>query len=98
MYLSRDIFQCKPGKAKDLVTKFKTFGAILQEMGYAPSRILTDVSGEHYWTVVMEQAIESIDDLAEMTRKVMTDPRTAEVMKDYHDLIQSGRREIYKVE
>ena len=80
MYLSRDIFQCKPGKAKDLVARFKKFSLVLQEMGYAPARILTDVSGEQYWSVVLEQDVESIDDLAETSRKVMSDPRALEVI------------------
>jgi hypothetical protein len=98
MYMSRDIFNCKPGKAKDLVATFKRFSNILQSIGYEPARIFTDVCGENYWTVVIEQDIKTIDDLAEMSRKVMSDPRTAEVMKDYHDLIQGGRRELYRVE
>lgn len=98
MYMAREIFHCKPGKAKDVVAKFKKLSVILREQGYGQSRICTDVSGENYWTVVVEQDIEKIDDLAEMSRTVMNDPRTAEAMKDYHDLILSGRREIYKVE
>ncbi len=98
MYMSRDIFHCKPGRAKDLVATFKKFSEILKSIGYAPARIYTDVCGENYWTVVIEQDVPTIDELAEMSRKVMSDVRTAEVMKDYHDLIQGGRRELYKVE
>ncbi len=98
MYMSREVFHCKPGKAKDVVAKFKKLSSVMKEMGYWSSRVYTDVSGENYWTVVMEQEIEKIDDLAEMTRKLMSDPRIAEAMKDYHDLVLNGRREIYKVE
>ena len=46
----------------------------------------------------MEQEIEKIDDLAEMSRKTMSDPRMAKAMKNYHELVLNGRREIYKVE
>jgi hypothetical protein len=98
MYMSRDIFHCKPGKAKDIVAKFKQFSEVLRSMGYFPARIYTDVSGENYWTVVIEQDIEHIDELAEMSRKAMSDPRTGQALKDYHDLVQAGRRELYKVE
>ncbi|MBI5475009.1 MAG: hypothetical protein HY961_21920 [Ignavibacteriae bacterium] len=98
MYMSRDVFHCKPGKAKELVTRFKQFSEILGAMGYQQGRVFTDISGESYWTVVMEQDVEKIDDLAEMSRKVMSDPRTANVMKDYHDLVLDGRREIFRVE
>jgi hypothetical protein len=98
MYMSRDVFHCKPGKAKDLVARFKKFSDILVTMGYSPGRILTDLSGEKYWTVVLEQDIADINDLAEMSRKVMSDPTTAEVMKDYHEFVVDGYRELYKVE
>mgnify|MGYP001589977673 CR=1 FL=1 len=98
MYMAREVFHCKPGKAKDVVAKFKKLSGVMQEMGFGPSRIYTDVSGENYWTVVMEQEIEKIDDLAEMSRKTMSDPRMAKAMKNYHELVLNGRREIYKVE
>jgi hypothetical protein len=98
MYMSRDIMHCKPGKAKDLVAKFKEVSAALKKMGYPEMRIYTDVSGENYWTVVMEQELEKIDDFAEMSRKTMTDPAMVKVFSGYHDLVVSGKREIYKRE
>ncbi len=98
MYMAREVFHCKPGKAKEVVARFKKLSAVMRELGYSEARIYTDVSGENYWTVVMEQDIEKIDELAEMSRSVMSDPRMAEAMKDYHDLVLNGRREIYKVE
>ena len=98
MYMSREILYCKPGKAKNIVATFKKFSEVLKSIGYAPARIYTDVSGEKYWTVVIEQDLKTIDELAEMSINVMNDPRTAEIMKDYHDLIQGGRRELYKAE
>lgn len=98
MYMAREVFHCKPGKAKDVVARFRKLSDVLREQGYGESRIYTDVSGENYWTVVVEQDVEKIDELAEMSRTVMSDARIAEAMKDYHDLVLNGRREIYKVE
>lgn len=98
MYMSREIFHCKPGKAKDIVAKFKKFSEVLGSLGYSPARIYTDVSGENYWTVIMEQDIEKIDELAEMSRKTLSDPRMTDVLKDYHELLLNGRRELYKAE
>jgi hypothetical protein len=89
---------CKPGKAKDLVAKFKEVSAIVKKMGYPPMRIYTDISGEDYWTVVIEQELEKIDDFAEMSRNTMTDPAIAQVFSGYHELVVSGRRELYKRE
>lgn len=98
MYMARDLMHCKPGKAKDIVAIFKKLSEVLKEMGYPPMRVYTDVSGEPYWTVVAEQEITTLDDLAEMSRKSMSDPKLAEIFKGYHDLVIGGRREFYKVE
>ena len=98
MYMSREIMQCKPGKVKELVVKFKALSDAMKGMGYPPFRIYTDLSGEHYWTVVAEQDVESIDGMGEIGRKMMSDPKVAETMKGYHDLVVEGRRELYKVE
>ena len=96
--MSRDIMHCKPGKVKDLVVKFKKMSEAMKKMGYGPLRIYTDVSGENYWTVVIEQDVERIDDMAEMARTTMSNTELAAAMEGYHDLVQNGRRELYKVE
>jgi hypothetical protein len=98
MYMSRDIMHCKPGKAKELVESFKKLSVVLKEQGWAPMRVYTDLCGEDFWTVVAEQDITSIDEMAEMSRKTMTDERLQAAFKGYHDLVISGRREFYKVE
>jgi hypothetical protein len=98
MYMSREIMHCKPGKAKELVTRFKMFSATLAKMGYPPTRIYTDVSGEKYWTVVVEQEVKSIDEIAEMSRKTMSDPEVAKALEGYHEFVVEGKRELYKRE
>ena len=98
MYMSRDIMHCKPGKAKELVESFKKLALVLKEQGRAPMRVYTDICGEDYWTVVVEQEIASLDEMAEMSRSAMTDERLQAAFKGYHDLVNSGRREYYKVE
>lgn len=98
MYMSREIMHCKPGKVKELVEKFRTLSDALKGMGYPPMRIYTDLSGENYWTVVSEQDLKSIDNMSEMAQKAMADPKVAAAMKGYHELVNDGRRELYKVE
>ena len=39
MYLVRDIFNAKPGKAKDLVAKFKALEPYMKEMGMKGMRV-----------------------------------------------------------
>ena len=98
MYMSREVFHCKPGRAKAIVAMFKKMGPLMAARGFPPVRIYTDVSAEQYWTVVLEQDVESIDGLAEMARSTMSDPEMEAIFKDYHEHVIGGRRELYKVE
>jgi hypothetical protein len=98
MFLVRDIMYCKPGKARPMAAKFVALAAHTQKMGMGSMRVLTDVSAERYWTVVAESEVESIEAHAETARKAMENPELREIMKDYHDLIDHGRREIYTIE
>ena len=57
---------------------------------------------EQYWTVVSEMEVPTLQAFEDM----MNNPQGSaedkkkfeEVMKGYHDLIDRGRREIYKIE
>jgi hypothetical protein len=90
---------CKPGKVAPLVKKFKELAKVLKKMGYnSPMRILTDISGECYWTMVAEQEVKSLEEYTDMSRTTMSEPKIQKAMKGYHDLVASGRREIYKIE
>lgn len=97
MYIVRNVFRTKPGKAKDLVGKFKAASPHFHELGVANTRILTDtVAG--YWTVVVES---QVDDLAAYIHSVETMGGNAalrEAMAGYMDLVDSGYREIFRVE
>lgn len=98
MFLIRDIMFCKPGKVRPMVEKFKQLNKVMKKMGFTQSRILTDVSAERYWTVVSETEVKNLEDYTEMSRQTMTDKSIQKVMKDYHDLVDHGRREIYMIE
>jgi hypothetical protein len=98
MYLVRDIMYCKPGKVKDMVQKFKGVSAVMKRLGFKPFRIYTDVSAERFWTLVGETEVETLEDFAKMEEKVMTDEEARKAMSGCHDLVDQGRREIYRVE
>lgn len=98
MYLIRDIMHCKPGQVRPMVEKFQQLNKVMKKMGFTPSRVFTDVSGERFWTVVAETEVEDLKQYAEMSRQTMTDKNFQKVMKDYHNLVDHGRREIYMVE
>ena len=98
MYVIREVLQCKPGKVRQMAEKFKAISHALQEMGHEPMRLLTDVTGEPFWTIVAEAKVEKIDDFFAVEQKLTANESVAKAMADYHDLVESGRREIFRVE
>ena len=98
MYVIREVLHCKPGKVRQMADKFRAISHALQEMGHEPMRLLTDVTGEPFWTIVAEAKVEKIDDFFAVEQKLTADETVAKAMADYHDLVESGRREIYRVE
>lgn len=97
MYVVRDIFQTKPGKAKELAAKFKAAAPHLEAMGLGRLRVMTDaVAG--YWTVVAEGEVESLDHYFDVARREREHPEIAEAMRGYMDLVLGGRREIFRLE
>jgi len=89
---------CKPGKVRQMVEKFRAISHALQEMEHEPMRLLTDVTGEPFWTIVAEAKVEKIDDFFSLEQTLMANETLQKAMADYHDLVDSGRREIYRIE
>jgi hypothetical protein len=81
-----------------MAEKFRAISRALQEMGHEPMRLLTDVTGERFWTIVAEAKVEKIDDFFAVEQKLTANESVAKAMADYHDLVESGRREIFRVE
>jgi hypothetical protein len=98
MYVVREILHCKPGKVRPLVEKFKAISRGLTELGHEPLRLLTDASGEPFWTLVAEVKVETIDQFFGVEQQLMANETLRTVMADYHDLVVSGRREVYRIE
>lgn len=98
MLLVRDIIYCKPGKVRAMVDKFVAMSKVGEKSGIPKMRIMTDVCAERYWTVVTEMEVESLEAFMEMMRSSSEQKELTEIMKDYHDLVDQGRREIYNVE
>ena len=98
MYLIRDIMYCKPGQVKPMVKKVLALAQHGKKMGMGAIRVMTDASAERFWTVVTEIETESIDKFEEIARKTMEIKELQDVMKGYHDLVDHGRREIYRIE
>lgn len=98
MYVIREVLHCQPGKVREMVEKFRSISTMMKDMGQEPLRLLTDVTGEPFWTIVAEAKVEKIDDFFAMERTLMANERLRKTMADYHELVQRGRREIYRIE
>ena len=102
MLLIRDIMYCKPGKVRPMVDKFLAMSKLMQKAGMGKMRVSTDVSAERYWTVVGEMEAPSMEAFDKMTRGEDLGSEISKefesIMKGYHDLVDHGRREIYKIE
>ena len=99
MLLIRDIFYCKPGKVKAMVEKFLAMKKLGQGTGMGAMRVLTDVSGERYWTIISEMEVESFDGFMKMDLgDAATMKEMEKLMSGYHELVDHGRREDFKIE
>jgi hypothetical protein len=98
MYVIREVVNCKPGKVRAMVEKLNAISDALKKMGQDPLRLLTDVSGEPFWTVVAEATVPTIEDFFQFEQRLGADETVRQAMVDYHDLVARGRREIYRVE
>ena len=98
MYVIREVLNCKPGKVRQMVDKFRQISLVVKEMWHEPMRVLTDVAGEPFWTVVAEATVETIEDFFAMERSLMANDALRKAMADYHELVAGGRREIYRLE
>jgi hypothetical protein len=97
MYLVRNIFHAKPGKAKELVSRFKEASRFMQSEGVVRTRIMTDaVAG--FWTVVSEMEIPNLATLDRFSSGTNSNPEIRDAMKDYMTLVEGGHREIFKIE
>jgi hypothetical protein len=98
MLLIRDIMYCKPGKVRPMVEKMLAMAKLTERMGMGKMRVLTDVSAERFWTIVTQFEVESLDAFMAMGQDGDDMKEFEQIMKGYHDLVDSGRREIYTIE
>ena len=98
MFVIREVVNCKPGKVRQMVEKFHGLSTVLVEMGHPPLRVLTDVTGEPFWTLVVEASVDKIDDFFAIEQRLQANESLRATMADYHSLVDRGRREIYRVE
>lgn len=98
MYLIREVFQAKPGKAKDLVKMFKLAAPHFEKSGDAKNmKVMTDIVSK-YWTVVVESETDDIAKFFSNLRSATMTDELKDIMKGYMDCIEGGSREIFMIE
>ena len=102
MFLIREIMYCKPGKVRPLVEKFVAMNKLGERIGMPKMRIMTDFCAERYWTIVAEMEVTDVNAFDQMNSNPQgsaEDMKQFEnIMKGYHDLVDHGKREIYRIE
>jgi len=102
MLLVREVMYCKPGKVRPMVEKFLAMNKLGPKAGVPKMRVMTDFCAERYWTLVAEMEVASVEEFeramsgAGQSKEDQKEFET--IMKGYHDLVEYGRREIYKIE
>jgi hypothetical protein len=102
MLLIREIMYCKPGKVRPMVEKFLAMAKLTEKLGQGKMRVMTDFCAERYWTIVSEFEVPSMQAFEQMMQGEGQTPESMKefeaLMKGYHELVEYGRREIYKIE
>jgi hypothetical protein len=97
MFLIRDVFRCKPGKARALAEKFKdTVPSMERDDGFVNCRVMTDFVGT-YWTVVLQAEVDSLEKFNGHMRNFSARPEVRKALEGYMDLVERGHREIYRI-
>ena len=95
MYVVRNVFKCKAGKAKAVIEKFKAAHALIEGDGVTARVLVDEVAG--FWTVVTEIEIEDLATFDRIMHERASRDDVQQAMAGYTDLVDSGYREIFRV-
>lgn len=97
MLLIRDVFQCKPGTARQVAEMFKrAIPSMEQEDGFRNCRVMVDYVAS-YWTVVLQAEVDEIDQFDHHMATFSKRPEVREALSGYLEMVESGHREIYRI-
>jgi hypothetical protein len=93
MFVIRNVFKCKPGKAKNLIDHFQKSMALMEDVKH---RFLVDYVAD-FWTVVLEIETEDIAGYEKQLSDYSSRADVQEAMTGYMDSVESGYREIFRI-
>jgi hypothetical protein len=98
MILVRDIFRIKYGQTKRATELWKQDIAHLRSAGFTGNmRLLTDLAGAPYYTLVLESTHESLAAWEKAHTSASMSPEWRKVYEELISLTETGHREIFKI-
>jgi hypothetical protein len=99
MVVVRNIFQLKFGQARDAVAAWKEGLAIAEKAGMkrGSARLLTDLAGPDFYTLVLEVTYDSLAEFEQQSQKMMSDSAWRTWYPKVAGFAEGGRREILSI-
>ncbi|HEY3011302.1 MAG TPA: NIPSNAP family protein [Gemmatimonadales bacterium] len=99
MIVVRNVFRLKFGKARDAMAVWKEGLAIGERAGLSrnATRLLTDLVGPEFYTLVLETTYDSISDFERSAQALMSNPEWRAWYPRFTALAEGGYREILTV-
>lgn len=97
MIVVRDVFRLKFGQAKEAVSLWKQAAELLTQAGFKNVRLLTDLVGPAYYTVILESTYDSLSDWESAHRNAPGQAEWKAIYAKIIPLTEEGRREILTV-
>ena len=97
MFLIRDVFRCKPGKAGALARMFQeTIPSMERDDGFRNCRVMVDYVAT-YWTVVLQAEVDDIQQFVGHASGFGSRPEVQKALAGYMDLVEEGHREVWRI-
>jgi hypothetical protein len=97
MIVVRDIFRLKFGQAKEATALWKQAAQQLKQAGAANVRLLTDLAGPAYYTLIFESEHASLAAWEGLHTDAKLNAAFREIYQKIIPLTEDGRREILSV-
>ncbi|MGH7498717.1 MAG: hypothetical protein ACREL3_07690 [Gemmatimonadales bacterium] len=99
MIVVRNVFRLKFGMAREGVAAWKEGLGIAERAGLArgTARLLTDMAGPDFYTLVVEMSHDSLGDMERSARTLMDNADWKKWYPRFSALAEGGHREIFSV-
>lgn len=99
MIVVRNVFRIKFGQAREAIAAWKEGLAIGEKAGLIRSnaRLLTDLAGVDFYTLVVEITHDSLADMERSARTMMENPEWRKWYPRFTTLAEGGHREVLSV-